>query len=203
MCDPVLGAIALGATDAGLQIGQQVTSFIGQGEQFRTNRRNAIIQRQNDTAALEAREGETVAAAQAAELDRTIAELKSRGRIAVSAAESGLGSATVDAQLRTVSLKTGTDATRADINLRNQQLQFERERQGLEDRQTLQIASVQRPSPLALVLGIGQALLSGASTAAGAGAFDGGSKPEGNGNNSSLSTPPSPSQFIGTTGGAL
>lgn len=170
MCDPISMAAATTAVSAT----SAIMGFQGQNQQAALNQQEANLGYAQS--ANEAGEQAVQIDQQQSEntMNAVINRVSAQGRISASAASMGGGAESTAAQANAAAFAAGRQLSVENINSAGQRLQVQNELISADDKRRSQIASVQKASPLSLVLGLAKAGLSGASAFGSAGGQFGG-----------------------------
>lgn len=159
MCDPMTLAIATAA----LGVGESVSQYVGMNQQYEVNRQASNYNYARDREAINRQDVQLQEQNSQNVFETAIAAAQARGAVAVSAAEQGLGVPSIAGRLNAEMFGLGKQATTDQINFTNQRQELASNRTDAEIKRQNQINSKQKGSPLSLILGVGKAVVGGAS----------------------------------------
>lgn len=165
MCDP----ISLAVTSAALGIGQAASQFQGEQNAHKSNEVAANLNYAQQFNTEQAKATQIDANTSATSFDSAITAAQAKGRIAASAADSGMGGSSLTQNLNASLFGIGRQDSVSQFNDQSQRNQLGSDLTGAEISRRAQIARVPNPTGASLVLGIGKGVMSGFSTYAGAG----------------------------------
>lgn len=160
MCGP----LALAAIPATLGVVQAGMDFVGGQQAYHANRIAANTQYASTYNTAQQQAGQTNVKQSQDTVSNVIDAAQRFGRIAAGASSIGLGAGTVGAAVNASGVLTGRRQGAISFNANSERNQIGNEVQGANLRRTSQINSVQKPSLLGLMVGIGKAATSGGNT---------------------------------------
>lgn len=150
MCDPV----SLSLVSAGIGVATSVATFTGQQKAYHDNQTAANLTYANTSNSI-ARKATQIDAQQSESVfDNAVKSAADDSSVVASASDSGLSPNALVHSLNTVDFGNARAATLADINAQNQRIQLGQDQTDANIRRVSQINSVQKGSPVSLLLGI-------------------------------------------------